>query len=558
MSDGRLPPRRRWVGWVVSLVLILLVLAIGWVFIRGFGAATELQNVRNTVAQLRSSIEDRAFQRVEQTAPRVAQHAALARDLTSDVVWRAFELIPWIGDDLTSFREITELTDDAVAGVLPPLIDVAEQADLATLGLNGSFVDLAPLAVLQEPLSESASALAAADHRAQRISADLALPMLGDVVTETRDLIHEASETIGAMHGASVLLPNMLGSNGSRTFLVAVQNNAELRSQGGAVQALILARAEHGTLSIQRTASAHDFPALAEPLPLDEATITLFGDAPGRIVRDATSILEFSGAAETLATRWEQLYGDALDGVVALDLVALQRLTEATGEIAFADLTGDADTLVQVLGSDIPTTDVAPAAYDALVAQAATALSSALLTSNDPLAVLGALSDAASAGHIRLWSIHPEEQAVLAASALGGTLPKDTDDDVYVDVLFNDITGGALDYYADATISHAVGECHGEPTTQMTVTWKNGAPGTTRTLISFVGPEGATPQESGDARARISERPIVQYDVTVPRHESRTITATFTGSADRPQFVHVRHTPMLGDVDVTRTAVECD
>jgi hypothetical protein len=381
------------VGWAISLVLILLLLSIGWVFIRGFGAATELQNVRNAAAQLRSSIQDRDFQRAEQTAPRVEQHAALARDLTSDVVWRAFEFIPWIGGDLTSFREITELADTAVTGAIPPLIAVANEAeaDLATLGLNGSHVDLAPLTVLQEPLSESASVLAETDHQAQRIDVDLTLPMLGEIVTETRDLIHEASETIGAMHGASVLLPNMLGSNGPRTFLIAVQNNAALRSQGGAVQALLLARAEHGALSIQRTASAHDFPALAEPLPLDEATIALFGDAPGRIVRDATSTPEFAGAAEMLAARWGQLYGDAIDGVIALDLVALQQLTEATGEISFADLTGDAETLVQLLGSEIPATDVAPAAYDALVGHAATALSSALLSSNDPLAVLGAL-----------------------------------------------------------------------------------------------------------------------------------------------------------------------
>src|SRR5690606_14898490 len=97
-------------------------------------------------------------------------------------------------------------------------------------------------------------------------------------------------------------------------------------------------------------------------------------------------------------------------------------------------------------------------------------------TSSDPLAVLDAVSDAASAGHIHLWSVHPEEQAVLAASDLGGTLPNDTDNDLYVGVLFNDTTGGAMDYYTDAEITHAIGECHGEPTTQVSVTWKNQAP----------------------------------------------------------------------------------
>src|SRR5690606_25090121 len=156
-------------------------------------------NVRNAVAQLRSSIQDRDFQRAEQTAPRVEQHAALASDLTSDVVWRAFEFVPWIGGDLTSFREITELTDDAATGASPPLRAAPDRADLATLRLCGSWLDLAPRTELLEPLRASGSVLAETDHQPRRIDVDLTLPMLGDVVAETRDLSHEASETIGAM-----------------------------------------------------------------------------------------------------------------------------------------------------------------------------------------------------------------------------------------------------------------------------------------------------------------------------------------------------------------------
>ncbi|WP_417508293.1 DUF4012 domain-containing protein [Microbacterium sp.] len=579
MSDGRLPPRRRWVGWVIGLTLLVVILATGWVFFRGFGAASELQNVRNSVGQLQSAIEDRDFARAEQIAPRTEQHAAAAHDLTSDPVWRSFEFIPWLGGGFTSFREIAEITDDVATNAITPLITVARQADLATLGLSGSHVDLAPLSVLQDPLGESATTLAAADLRAQRVDTNVTISMMGDVITQQRDLIHDASRTVGAMHGASVLLPNMLGSNGPRAYLVAVQNNAELRSHGGAVQALALMHADNGALSIDRIVSAHDFPALDAPLPLDEATVALYGDAPGRLVRDATSIPAFAEAGAMLATRWQQQYGDAIDGVIAVDLVTLQQLTAATEQISFGDFTAGADTLVEVLASEVPATGADPAAYDTLVAQATIALASALLMSDDPPAILGALSDAAASGHIRLWSVHPEEQAALAASTLGGALPSDAENDVYVEVLLNDRTGGAMDYYADAAITRAIGECHGDQTTQVHVTWTNDAPaselpasvtgsdpenpddlepGTTRTLIAIVGPEGATAKETGDAQAQIGERPVVQYDVTAPRGESVTITATFTGSNTGEQFAHVRHTPMLNRVDVTRAALECE
>ena len=573
MSDGRLPTRRRWVGWVIGLAVVLLLLAFGWVVVRGFSAASELQAVRSSVGQLQSAISNRDFGRAEQTAPRIEQHAALAHDLTSDPIWRGFEFVPWIGSDFTALREVAEITADVAADAITPLIGVARDADLATLGLSGSRFDLPPLATLQEPLEASAFALAAADLRAQRVDIDSTVPVLADAVAQARDLIHDASRTVGAMHGAAVLLPNALGGNGPRTYLIAIQNNAELRSDGGVVQALVLMHAENGTLSLQRTVSGHDFPALEEPLALDEAAVALFGDAPGRIVADATSIPGFAGTGEILAQRWQQQYGDAIDGVVAVDLSTMQHLIGVTGEVSFGEFSANADTLVQILASEIPSTIADTAAQDALLGQAVTALLSAALVSDDPGAVLEALSDAAAGDRIRVWSVHAEEQKLLAESSLGGALPKDRADDVHVGVLLNDRTGGTMDYYADAAISTAIGECHGEPTTQVRVTWTNDAPaaelstavtgssdldpGHTRTLITIFGPEGATARETGDAHARLRTRSAVQYDVELARGESATVTATFTGRGAGERFTRLQHTPMLDHVEVMHTDVEC-
>lgn len=572
MSDGRLPARRHWVGWAIGLVIVLLVFAVGWVVIRGFGAVSELQAVRSSVGQLQTAIDDRDFTRAEYTAPRIEQHAALAHDLTSDPVWRGFEFIPWIGGEFTALREVAEVTADVAADAVTPLAGVVRDADLATLGLSGSRVDLAPFANLREPLAASASALAAADLRAQHIEADPTMPILSDAVAETRALVHEASRTVGAMHGASVLLPSMLGGNGPRTYLIAIQNNAELRSDGGVVQALVLMRADNGALSIQRTVSGRDFPALESPLPIDEATAALFGDSPGRIVRDVTSIPEFAGTGEILAQRWQQQNGDTIDGVIAVDVVGLQHLIDATGGVSFGEFTANADSLVHIVASEIPSTIADPAAQDDLVGQAATALLTAALASENPGAILGALSDAAADDRIRIWSAHPDAQEMLAASTLGGALPKDRADDVHVGVLINDRTGGAMDYYADATISTAIGECHGEQVTRVSVTWTNDAPaglppsvtggaelepGDTRTLIAIYGPEGATAREAGDQHAQLGTRSAVQYDIELPRGESATRTATFTGPGAGERFAHVQHTPMLDQVEAMQADLEC-
>jgi len=551
MSDGRLPARRRWVGWVIGLIIVALVLAIGWVVIRGFSAASELQAVRGSLAQMQTAIDENDFGRAEQTAPRIADHAALARDLTSDPVWRGFELIPWLGGDFTALREVAEITDEIAVDAVAPLVGAMREADLATLGLNGAHVDLAPLTALQGPLDTSAALLAAADLRAQRIEPDAVIPALADAVTGARDLIHEASAEVGGMHGASVLLPGMLGGNGPRTYLIAVQNNTELRAGGGAVQALLVMHADSGSLSIERTATGREIPE----------------------IEDATSAPGFAGAAEAIAQRWQQQYGGTIDGVIAVDVIALQHLIAATGAVSFGEFTANADTLVSILGSDIPSTIDDVSARDALTVEASAALLSAAFVSDDPAAIIGALSDAASDDRIRIWSVHTDEQARLAASALGGTIPSDRPDQASVGVLLDDRTGGAMDYYADAAISTAVGLCHGDPTTQVRVTWTNDAPsgdlppavtgetdleaGDIRTLITIYGPEGATAREPGDTRTSLGTRDATQSDVTLSPGESTTITATFTGSgADRP-FVRVEHTPMLSPVDISRADVEC-
>lgn len=563
-------------GWAIGLAVIIVVFTTAWVVIRGLGAASELQSVRTSVAQLRSAIADRELERAERIAPRISQHAALARDLTSDAIWRGFELIPWLGANFTGMREIAEITDSVTAStVTRPIIDIAHDLNPATLGFTGSRIDLAPLADVGSSLAEASTALAAADARAQRVDTGAALPPVADAVREAQSLVREVATTVGAMHGASSLLPSMLGGGEPRTHLVMLQNNTEIRSHGGAIAALTLVRTENGAISIVRTVSARELPALDTPLPLDDATPVLFGDAPGSSVRDATSIPDFASAAATVAQRWQQHYGDIVDGVVAIDLVAAAHLIDVPGSVTFGSYTSDAETFVPTLASELPSAVPDPAQRDAVIAEGSAALLSAVLTAGEPEALLESIAEAAAADRIRVWSAHPDEEEQLAASALGGTLPVDGRHDVHVGVLINDATGSPLGSHAHATISTATGVCHGEPTTEVSVTWTSEVsddetatgsasaelePGDIRTLIAVYGPAGAT-MDDGDATATLGNRPVVQHDLTLSPGESTTVTATFTGSGaasrDGDRFTHLHHTPLVDDPDVVRADVTC-
>ncbi|MCI1020175.1 DUF4012 domain-containing protein [Microbacterium sp. C5A9] len=584
MSDGRLPVRRRWLRWSIGAVLTLIVLAIGWVTVRGIGAVNDLQEVASTSPELKAAIGEGDLDRAASLASGIAHHADSAHGLTSDPVWHAFGIIPWLGPNFTAVSEVAEIVDSVAEDALVPVLDVADDLDLASLGFSGGAIDLAPFTGIEPSLAEASATLTVAESQALRIDADGTLPPLAEAVREMRATVTQAATVVGSLHGAAVLLPSMLGAEGPRNYVIAMQNNAELRSSGGIIGAIALLHAEGGRISLIQQASTLDFPVLDEALPLSESTIALFEDRPGRYLQNITSIPDFTEAAPLIASRWEQRFGTPVDGVIAVDSVMTEHLLAVTGPLSFGPFTADEDNVVSILLSEIYAAVPDPAVQDQVFAQAASAVFGAALTGGDPKQLLGALSASAEENRIRIWSVHDDEEQVLAATTLGGALPTD-DTETHVGVLVNDATGGKMDYYADAAITTAVGVCDGEPTTQIRVTWTNGVtaetagtlssyvtgggfygvpPGSLRTLVMVYGPEGATPShidrdgtEETVQTALLGDRTAVQHDVLLAPGESTTITVEYTGEGAGERLTTVEHTPLVGTPEITREELRC-
>ncbi|APH44549.1 hypothetical protein BMW26_05920 [Microbacterium sp. 1.5R] len=584
MSDGRLPVRRRWLRWTIGVIVTLIVLAIGWVGIRGIGAVNDLQQVSAASSKLKQAIGQGDLDTAAALSARIAHHAGSAHDLTSDPIWSGFGLLPWLGPNFSAVRDVAEIADDVASDALVPVLAAAEELDLASLGLSGGVVDLTPFAQIEPPLAEASATLTSAETRALDIDAGATIPPLADAVREMRSAVTQAATVVGALHGASALLPSMLGGEGPRNYVLAMQNNAELRSSGGIIGAIALLHAENGRITLVQQASTQDFPALDTPIPLSESTVALFEDRPGRYLQNLTSIPDFTEAGPAIATRWQNRFGQSVDGVIAVDAVMTEDLIAATGPLAFGPFTATEDTVVNLLLSEIYASVPDPSAQDEVFSQAAGALLSAALTEAAPKDLVAALAESADERRIRIWSAHEDEEAILSASTLGGALPEDGPQ-THVGVLFNDTTGGKMDFYADAAITTSIGTCDGEPTTQVTVTWKNDAPadagtalppyvtangfygvpaGSTRTLVTVYGPEGATPSHiDGDGEeisvqtALLGSRSAVQHEVLVAPGESSTITVEYQGTGAGERLTVVDHTPMVTAPDVSREQLRC-
>lgn len=564
--------------------MTLIVLAIGWVGIRGIGAVNDLQQVSAASSKLKQAIGQGDLDTAATLSARIAHHAGSAHDLTSDPIWSGFGLLPWLGPNFSAVSDVAEIADDVASDALVPVLAAAEELDLASLGLSGGVVDLTPFAQIEPPLAEASATLTSAETRALDIDAGATIPPLADAVREMRSAVTQAATVVGALHGASALLPSMLGGEGPRNYVLAMQNNAELRSSGGIIGAIALLHAENGRITLVQQASVPDFPSLDTPLPLSESTVALFEDSPGRYMQNLTSIPDFTEAGPAIAARWQNRFGHPIDGVIAVDAVMTRNLVAATGPLTFGPFSATKDTVVGLLISEIYASVPDPAAQDEIFSQAAGALLSAALTEAAPKDLVAALAESADEGRIRIWSAHEDEEAILSASTLGGALPEDGPQ-THVGVLFNDTTGGKMDFYADAAITTSIGTCDGEPTTQVTVTWKNDAPadagtalppyvtangfygvpaGSTRTLITVYGPEGATPshidrdgEEVSVQTALLGSRSAVQHEVLLAPGESSTITVEYQGTGAGERLTVVDHTPMVTAPDVSREQLRC-
>lgn len=570
--------------WTLGAILTILVLAIGWVTVRGIGAVNDLQQVATSSSTLKEAVGQGDLEKAASLSSRIAHHAGSAHDLTSDPVWHAFGILPWLGPNFAAVSDVAEIADDVASNALVPVLDAAGALNLASLGLSNGAIDIAPFAAIEPPLADASATLSAAQDRALRIDADATLPPLADAVREMRSTVTQAATVVGSLHGAAALLPSMLGADGPRNYVLAMQNNAELRSSGGIIGAIALLHAEDGRVTLVQQASVPDFPSLDEPLPLSESTVALFEDRPGRYMQNLTSVPDFTEAGPAIAARWQNRFGQPIDGVLAVDAVMTESLLKATGPLTFGPFTVTHETVVNFLLSEIYAAVPDPAAQDEVFSQAAGALLSAALSTADPKDLVAALADSAEQHRIRIWSAHQDEQTMLAASSLGGALPVD-DTETHVGVLMNDTTGGKMDYYTDAAITTSVGVCDGEPTTQVRVTWTNDAPadagttlppyvtangfygvppGSIGTLITVYGPEGATAshidrdgEQESVQTTLLGTRAAVQHEVVLAPGESSTITLEYQGAGAGERLTVVDHTPMIDDPEISREELQC-
>ncbi|WP_182524743.1 DUF4012 domain-containing protein [Nocardioides dongkuii] len=441
MTSWRL---RRLIPFLLLVLLLVLGAWVAWVV---WHVNEDLTSSVDDVEQLRSAAEASDVDAMNASLEELEEHSGSADERTSGLTWSVLTKLPWVGDDARGVRVVSEVVHDLAIDGAQPLVTVS--ADLDRITPQDGAVSIEAIRDLQTPVEQAATAL---DAAVAGLNSEDPVDFVMRLRTKYRELattLRDARSTLSSASTALEVLPSMLGDDEERNYLLVFQNNAEIRATGGLPGAVALLRTEDGKIELTRQVAANSFANAPRPvLPLSDAERTLYQDLVGTFFLNANLTPDFPRVAALMATRWEQVYPEDIDGVLTLDTVALSYILAATGPVQVGDTAITSDNAVRELLHEVYLRYEDPADQDVFFRRVARRTFDQVSTGiPDPQALLQELARGAEEGRVLVHSFDPTEQQEIAGTQLAGEAFAAVSTQPQVDVTLNDATGAKMSYF---------------------------------------------------------------------------------------------------------------
>jgi hypothetical protein len=239
------------------------------------------------------------------------------------------------------------------------------------------------------------------------------------------DLRHAIDQLQAATHGLAAFL------RGPSHYLVLAGNNAEMRVGSGTFLQIGMLSVDNGSLHLDTIGSFSDYPVAAGAVPLTGDLAGRWGFLhPNDEWRNIGASPQFPSQARLASQMWHAATGKTVNGVLALDVVALKDLLQATGPAHLPD--GTTMTADQVLGDVMLRQYLGLVGYpqqqsrrDRLSQIARAALGNLDHGGWHAADLVDDLRGAAQGRHLLAWSPDRAEQAGWTASGIDGVVPTD-------------------------------------------------------------------------------------------------------------------------------------
>lgn len=562
------------IGALVALGLLLLWVVVTGVW--GLRAASQVSSQSQEVAQaLRAGDTAAAEQALGDLQD---SSASLAATLNSPP-WTQMASLPWIGSTVGMFAGIADGTAAVAAATQGNETVIATTvADVRAQGASAA----GRLTALEPVTSAAADGVTGPAQQVAAVSADdLFAPTRAMALDRQRQFLGVA-QAVTAADGAVVALPVLLGTDGPRTWLVAVQNDAEARGTGGLLSAYAIVDVRDGRIRPRESGTTNDlFDAPAIPvvgIPPD--TRRLWGaDQLGRWW--GMNLDRHFPYAGLLMHRGSPA---PVDDVITIDPRVVAGLLEVTGPISAGGVTVDQDSAEAFFTREIYARFPDPRRKDAvtvaLIDRLMRELSAAEL---NPLDLWDALATPASEGRLLTYSSDGRVQRALERMPTAGLVP--TSPGPWASVAVNDFGGSKMSAYLETSAQFSSAAfCPDPATSTVTFTMTNTAPaglpdyvdvrsdlpgnpsgtGTTSVGVAAYLPVGSAfrsatldgePVDLSGGTDR--DHPVGMTTVELDRGQTRQLTVTFEEPRSPQQPIIFAPQPMVRDMQVTTGRADC-
>ncbi len=435
--------RLKWRLVALVAVPVLAVLAYsGW---SAYSVAQHLRAAEASYRDLTAALSDGDIDAATEASQVMSAKAGAARDGADGRWWSAMARAPFVGDDVEGVRALTTSLDEVAHDAVPSLLQIVQDAD-DVQGRSG--LDIQAIADLHGPLKTARQAMASARNDVSDVDSSGFTEALRPKFDAYVESVSSTTDGLDSAATAVDVLPAMLGGKGTRRYLFVFQNNAEIRATGGMPGNFLEVTATDGRIDIASGRDARVYFERRPPLPITAAERAVYDAQLGSYFQDANFTPDFPRAADLWRMRWEEANaGRRLDGVLAIDPVALSYLLAGTGPVKVDGVVLKPSTAVAELLRD-PYIELSTFEQDEFFAKASREIFAAATTQiKDPMAFARALGRSASEGRLLVHSFAAPEQRRWADDRIAGALSGDDGRTPHVDIGLNDGTGSKMSYY---------------------------------------------------------------------------------------------------------------
>jgi len=567
--DLRWPPSRTAVGLTLAAAVGLVLVVFAF---QVMSARSTLNRAADQADLLQTQIVAGQVDAAKATLSDLQASADDAHQATGGFLWRLGAKIPWLGRNVDAIRIVSTELDRVSDRALPPIVDLTGELSAKSFSPQGGTVDIAAIGSASSDLAASSQALEISRKALDRIDiAGLLAPLRAPVAT-VQDKIGSASAVAQNAVVAADLLPDMLGGDGTRRYLLLMQNNAESRPTGGIAGSFAVIKAKKGKVSLVEQGSAPDLPPFPDPvakLTKDERGV--FPSTMASDLRDVNTTPDFPRSAAIAKKLYERKFGTEIDGVVTIDPVALSYLLQGLGSVKIKDnLELDSASVVPALLHQVYRVYNDRAIQDDFFHLVTEKVFDSFRSGEgDPVLTLRGLVRAVEENRIALWSDHQEEQKALAPTDLSGAYPDDTGGVPRVGVFLSDAASTKMEYFLTQSTTVAPQNClaRGRQVLAITTQLGSSAPfdglpvtitgsgdyvkkGSMRLNVRLISPTGGqftSVRVDGKPVTvnadRWHDRNVTRLEVLLKPGASHTITANVTSGEGQTAGAQVTTTP---------------